>query len=497
MTAFSLAEYYHSRTKYAPETLAQQSQPIDWANPPSPYKVYKIGNRIELRNPADPLLARLGSLLGLSYGLTQRVMTAEGPMYLRAAPSAGGLYPAELYLLSAGLPQLPAGLYSYQPQSHSLIRFWDSDVWPELRRACLFHPSLEQTRLAIVTTVIFQRSAWRYQDRAYRRVCLDTGHLLGNLDLASSLVDLRPHWIAGFVDTWLNKLLYLDPEQEAVLTVAAIADLLELSQNLPSWPVSLPSATQRDYPAIPTGQLLWALHGATQINPELGESFNWRQVGRPRGRDAYNFPFCTRVETASDPINWGENLAILSQTLMERRSTRAYSGGRISLAELRLLLDFTYQPDHYRLQGMIGEPDYFALELIETFVAISGVDGLEEGCYYYAPQAQELRQIRFKNFREELHYLCLGQELGRNAAAVVFHTAKLAEAVDCYGDRAYRYLHMDAGRLGQRLNVGAIGLGLGVSGIAGFFDDQVNDLLGIPKDEAVLYITTLGRPRSR
>jgi SagB-type dehydrogenase family enzyme len=64
-----------------------------------------------------------------------------------------------------------------------------------------------------------------------------------------------------------------------------------------------------------------------------------------------------------------------------------------------------------------------------------------------------------------------------------------------YGDRVYRYLHMDAGHLGQRLNLAAIHLGLGVSGIGGFFDNQVNEVLGIPTDEAVIYITTLGRPK--
>jgi SagB-type dehydrogenase family enzyme len=85
--------------------------------------------------------------------------------------------------------------------------------------------------------------------------------------------------------------------------------------------------------------------------------------------------------------------------------------------------------------------------------------------------------------------------LGRDAAAVIFHTADLKKAVDKYGDRVYRYLHLDAGHLGQRLNLAAIRLNLGVSGIGGFFDDQVNDILGIPIDEAVVYITTLGRPR--
>jgi len=122
---------------------------------------------------------------------------------------------------------------------------------------------------------------------------------------------------------------------------------------------------------------------------------------------------------------------------------------------------------------------------------------LEAGCYYYAPQAEELRQIRFDQFRKDLHFLCLGQELGRDASVVIFHTANLATAVEKYGDRAYRYLHIDAGHLGQRLNLAATQRNLGVSGIAGFFDDQVNELLSIPAEEAVLYITTVGQKPSR
>ena len=149
------------------------------------------------------------------------------------------------------------------------------------------------------------------------------------------------------------------------------------------------------------------------------------------------------------------------------------------------------------MQAFDSAPDYFDLSLIETFVAVSNVETLESGCYYYAPQAQELRQIRFNQFHKDLHFLCLGQDLGRDAGFVIFHTANLAAAVAKYGDRAYRYLHMDAGHLGQRLNLAATRRELGVSGIAGFFDDQVNELLSIPEAEAVLYITTVGQKLNR
>ena len=504
----SIAQYYHERTKYDPETIAAKSQGLDWNKQPVPFKEYKIGTTFDLKpylnqeepiadGPASVWWRRLSRLLFCSYGLTARMPTMMGnQIYLRAAPSAGGLYPAEVYLISRGTPLLSAGLYNYQTQTHSLIQFWESDVWQALQEACFWHPVLDSTQLALVTTAVFYRSAWRYQDRAYRRIFLDTGHLLGNVELASALNDYRPHLMGGFVDEAVAELLYLDQEQEGAIAVIPLADLLDVKQNLPPGQTALRSATQTDYSTIPDGELLGYCHRATQIKSGTTSKANSPAVIPAQSlADKYNFPFCLKVPTATSPIDWEANLEGLESTILKRRSTRAYNGAELTLDELKALLDFTYQPQHYVDQGLDGTPDYFDLNLIETFIAVSGVTGLEEGCYYYAPKAQELRQIRFKNFRRELHYLCLGQELGRDAAAVLFHTADLKTAVAQYGDRVYRYLHMDAGHLGQRLNLAAICLNLGVSGIGGFFDDQVNEVLGIPPDEAVVYITTLGRPR--
>ena len=496
----SIAQYYHERTKYDPQTIASKSKGLDWSQQPYPFKEYKIGQTFDLK----PYLSRqtvpqkgdfwrrISRILGCSYGLTAKIATMGSPLYLRSAPSAGGLYPAEVYLISRGTEFLPAGLYSYQGQSHSLLLFWESDVWTNLQSACFWNPVLENTDIALVTSAIFYRSAWRYEDRAYRRIFLDTGHLLGNIELSASINDYRAHLIGGFNDSQMNELLYLDSEKESVMTVIPLADLLNIRQNLPPSTTALPSTTTTLYPKIAEGELLNSLHQATIIATDEKIEAN---ITPSNWEDKYNFPFCLKVSVTSRPVNWGEDLVDLESTMLKRRSTRAYSGASLSLDELRALLHFTYQPQDYADQNLDPNPDYFALDLLETFIAVSAVTGLEEGCYYYAPKAQELRQIRFKNFRQELHYLCLGQDLGRDAAAVVFHTADLSKAVAKYGDRVYRYLHADAGHLGQRLNLAAIHLGLGVSGIGGFFDDQVNEVLGIPSDEAVIYITTLGRPK--
>jgi SagB-type dehydrogenase family enzyme len=552
MADVSIAQHYHQRTKYDPETLSAMGRGgLDWTQQPLPYKDYKLGHSVDLKPYLEkaPLNAdddwrwwqRLSRLLIDSYGLTAKVMGASGdPMYLRSAPSAGGLYPAEVYLVSRGTSLLGAGLYNYQVRTHSLWRFWDDHPWPALQSACFWHPALETTQIALVVSAIFQRSAWRYQDRAYRRVFLDAGHLLGNVEIAGTLCDYRPHLIGGFADERVNQLLYLDGILESAIAVLPLADLFQVEQNLSPARSALPSPVHfpvhAELAAVPRGELLAYLHEHSAIAADAGfgqleqkspheplptalqplgkvpnespdelldqaEKLNEEaeaaaQAPKPAA-DKYNFPFGITVSTKTQPIPWGDRLEALENTLLTRRSTRQYSKAPLCRADLFALLDFSYHPEHYRLQSFDCAPDYFDLNLIETFVAISNVETLESGCYYYAPQAQELRQIRFKQFHQDLHFLCLGQELGRDAGAVIFHTANLAAAVAKYGDRAYRYLHMDAGHLGQRLNLAATRRGLGVSGIAGFFDDQVNELLSIPEEEAVLYITTVGQKPSR
>ncbi len=501
----SFAQHYHQRTKYDPDTISSKSQGLDWSQQPSSHKEYKIGTIYDLKPYLQSTKQdfdsywwqRLSLFLLCSYGLTARIQTMGEPMFLRAAPSAGGLYPAEIYLVSRGNQLLPAGLYNYQVKDHTLVHFWASDVWQSIQLACFMHPALTVADLTLITTAVFQRSAWRYQDRAYRRIFLDTGHLLGNIELAGAMNGFRPYFIGGFVDRAVNELLYLNTALEGAIAVIPCVDIdAHPDVLIPPFPTALPSKINTEYPNLADGELLNYCHQMTEMVEFKQLPANPNDVTPVQLDDKYNFPFCLKISTITEPIDWQDNLPLsgLEDTILKRRSTRAYTGADITIEELKAVLDFTYHPQHYTEQHLDPNPDYFDLSLIETFVAVSGVQGLEEGCYYYAPKAQELRQIRFKNFRRELHYLCLGQELGRDAGAVIFHTADLQMAIKKYGDRVYRYLHLDAGHLGQRLNLAAIRLDMGVSGIAGFFDDRVNEVLGIPEDEAVLYITTLGCP---
>ena len=111
---------YHEQTKYDPDTIHSKNRQLDWEDQPVPFKDYKFGTAIDLKpylkekinqQQDSPEAENLSNLFICSYGLTGKILTITGNYYLRASPSAGGLYPAEIYLISRGTPLLPTGLY--------------------------------------------------------------------------------------------------------------------------------------------------------------------------------------------------------------------------------------------------------------------------------------------------------------------------------------------------------------------------------------------------
>ena len=499
----STAVTYHHATKYSPESINQHPG-LDWSTQPVAYREYHSADPIELAEllPIDPNpftgkplvapdddapllgLRTVSQWLYFSYGITAVIPQKPKPLYLRASPSAGGLYPAEIYLVvRQGVDGLEPGLYGYNPLRHQLAPLWSGpDAAAALDLACYGNAAVLAAPLVLITSGVFQRSGWRYGERAYRRVLLDSGHLLGNALLAATALGLRTHLTSAFCDQRLNTLLRADESAEGALAVLA-ANLLGAVER-PAWS-ALPSGTGA---ATVDGALLPALHAASTLGPERP-----RLVAR--GEEQADELERRYAAAAGHELTYEGEHPLRGQVfpaILQRRSTRAYRRGAVDVAQLARILGCAYEPESL---GLGAQPGLDRSQLL-TFVAVAEVDGLESGVYYFAPHARRLRLLRQGLSRSAMQYLCLGQELGGDAFATVFHTADLPRAVARLGDRAYRSLHLDAGILGQRLNLAALADGLGASGIGGFFDDHVNALIGIPEEQAVIYITTLGIPRA-
>ncbi|MCS6969641.1 MAG: SagB/ThcOx family dehydrogenase [Planctomycetota bacterium] len=495
----SVALRYHEATKYRPETIGEHP-PLDWSRQPLPYKPYHGWRAVELAPllPLDPnpftgeaarpmegwrgcTLAALARWLYATYGITGIIQQPGQPLYLRAAPSAGALYPTELYVAVRSWPELPAGLYGFDPLRHRLALLREDPGCADAVTAAAYgNAELAAAPLIVIVASVFERSRWRYRERAYRRVLLDAGHVIGNAGIAAAACGLRVAATAAFCDEQVEAAIGCPVGEEGVLALLAV-QAVDGGRQRPAW-TALPSPPREGEPTLA------GLHHASALPAE-----------RPRllGSDADELPLADSHGWASGPRLLGEGssgpnpLALDPlRTIIRRRSCRRFVRASLARDALARILAATYVPERV---GCDEQPA-FARQSLATFIVVADVPGVSPGVYYLCPATLELRPVARREPREQVRFLCLGQDLGGDAAVTVFHTADLQRCVHRYGDRAYRYLHLDAGILGQRLNLAAVAEDAGASGIGGFFDDQAADLLGIPRSQAIVYITVLGVP---
>ncbi|MBI3598882.1 MAG: SagB/ThcOx family dehydrogenase, partial [Nitrospirae bacterium] len=282
-----VAEVYHQETKYAEREMGKHEKKLDLRQQPVSYKEYHSETRFSLipylpfqNNPftGEPIgptaalteevpitRAQLSRLLYFTNGVTGILRYPNGQsLLLRAAPTAGGLYPTEIYLAVRNCSYLEPGIYNFQVKDHALVLAWEGDYWNAFEKYCMGHEAISRSQFFILFTAVYQRSVWRYSERAYRRILLDTGHLLGNLIAYAPQEGLTPCPIADFFDASLNALLYLDKSKEGVLAVVALpqGDPIEKAQVRPSSAVASLSST-RD--KVDSEMLQLALHRASSI----------------------------------------------------------------------------------------------------------------------------------------------------------------------------------------------------------------------------------------
>jgi SagB-type dehydrogenase family enzyme len=510
-TRRALCERFHEETKYLPGAMERFRIGPVWRDTSSPFKAYHSERVIDLvaylpfeRHPfhdgpmppalapeGTPGLADISRLLFFTNGVTAILPFPDGTRhYLRAAPSAGALYPTEIYVALREIPGVADGIYSYLVRDHALVPVWEGDPWEALERHTFGHAAVAASRVVLMLSAVWARSEWRYLERAYRRMLLDTGHVLGNAVALAPGTGLSAFPIGGFRDGPLNERLLLTPSDEALLCLVALPRLEAVDLDHLGGAGALPSTVSdvsEDTAPDPEADLSRQLHRASCI---AGEAPPAPGVPDPAALERLHADAAETVPLDHGWIEWERGIEVAS---LARRSARRLLRAPMPLENLGTLLSFAYQPT--LPHGAAGTlPQAFDPTLLMTYIVVHDVPPLAPGVYYYVPTRHELRLVRPGEFRDESRRVCLDQDLGGDAAALVVHAADLGAAVARYGERAYRYLHLDAGHIGQRLNLGAVGLGLGASGIGGFYDNDATALVGAPPTHGVAYITCLGVP---
>ena len=181
--------------------------------------------------------------------------------------------------------------------------------------------------------------------------------------------------------------------------------------------------------------------------------------------------------------------------LSTRRSVRDFSTKEITVNMLGQLL--------WSIQGVTGHASYKrtppsagGLHPLNIDVVIGAVDGLMPGIYRYLPKQHSLKRNHTVDVRMELGNAALDQTWLSDAAVSVVISAIYEKTTRKYGERGYRYVHMDSGFAAENLHLQAVALGLGTVVMGAFSDDQVHQVMNLSEEEKPLLILPIGWPKS-
>jgi SagB-type dehydrogenase family enzyme len=177
----------------------------------------------------------------------------------------------------------------------------------------------------------------------------------------------------------------------------------------------------------------------------------------------------------------------LEEAIASRRSVREFTAEPLSLEEISQLLWAAQGITDPR--GLRTAPSAGALYPLELYVAV------EEGVYHYVPQSHSLSVVLQEDRRGDVWEAGLRQDALAEAPAIFVVAAVYERTEAKYGDRAERYVKLEAGHAAQNILLQAVALKLGAVPIGAFYDDQVQAALHLPADHEPLYLIPVGHPR--
>ncbi len=491
------SKQYHNLTSYKRDKIP--SHMLDWENQPMTFKTYPgiepilLPKDVRFRDErfsdvikrscrgnktGSPGIVDLSMILLLAYSITARGVHGNDYHYYRSVASAGALYPTEVYVATHDIGSLQNGIYHFSIAQHALTPLREKDVTQYIATS-LNDPPRNQASLVFIFTSIFFRSAWKYRDRAYRYHLLDTGHLIENLTVALKFQGLHYRLSWDFDDTRLNHLLGLDDKKEVSLAVCHVSgskvmkkdpegkDLPELGAFFRE--ASKVSNKELEYPAI------CDIHNAGVVKKTV------LTLAQEKGRP----DFAGGQTTGKDaPDAWPATLNC-QEAFFQRRSSRNFVPRALPYNCLSFLLECIYMT--------VIEHDSDPEQVTGTSVGviIENAEGCKSGFYLVDDSGTSLQMLQQGRLSNLIARICLDQNWLANAAVQFLFMADLEKVDQYWGPRGYRYVMMNAGRLGERLYLAAAAMGLGCCGIGAFYDGEVSKLMDL-KGSSLLYLVALG-----
>jgi SagB-type dehydrogenase family enzyme len=415
---------YHQQTKHSYMSVRKNANFLDWRSQPTNSKSYPhFYQRFEIADYEE--LEDL-NLIG---GITFEKSYPDGVYHLRSVPSAGGLFPCEVYIQIRGVKGLLDGLYHYEPKTASLVLLQEIDR--DGVEYC-FKDGMKQKGLLFLISSVYFRSSWKYKDRAIRYVLLDTGHQLGAIYAGLCVMGKESEFVFEFDKLSLNEMFGFRDDEFFLC--------------------ALKSSTQAEASVDKLRQNLSFVSGCDYLETNKFIENAYKEGANYNEEDFKPSDFFANIPKEQ-----------LKNTIINRRSIRAFRTLEMEKGEFETIVEGIF---------------LFALQHnIDIFYTTHLVNGVERGLYKNGELLQE------GDFRSKSRYLALEQNLGGQSGVTFYFTSNDVEK--------YQKVNILSGFLAHIIYLKSELLGIGCSGIGAYYDDECKEFLQTKNN--ILYLLAIGR----
>jgi SagB-type dehydrogenase family enzyme len=417
---------YHAATKHSYLSVQLDPNYVDASTQPFSFKLYpKFYRRLKL-NLNNPI----HDLIRLTSAITQENLYKGISYKLRVNPSAGALYPTEVYVQIRGVEGIVNGIYHLEVENNCLTLIYE--LIDDGLDAYII-PGKSINGFIFLISCVYYRSSWKYKDRSMRYCWLDSGHHLGAVAASAYIHNRDIQLIFDFDKLSLNADLGF--ENKEFITACAIAGDVE-AKKVRRLRLRVPFVCGTDY--FEANPFIEAGYQTTALQPSRQQQLVHPQFDFEREK--------------------------FRQTILNRRSVRRFQKQMIS------------QDDYLRILQHLQQPiptEHF--EKVEIYSVVHQVEGMLPGLY------QGMHLIKAGNFSEKTGYLCINQAIARDGAVTLFFVSDY---------KNYQTAMQIAGFLGQRVYLVSNYLAIHCSGIGAYYDDETQEFLGTNQD--VIYAMTIG-----
>jgi SagB-type dehydrogenase family enzyme len=417
---------YHNATKHSYLSVQIDPNYVDASTQPSSFKVYpKFYRRVKL-NLNNPI----HSFILLTGAITLEKVYKDGPYKLRVNPSAGALYPTEVYVQVRGVEGIVDGIYHLEVENNCLTLIYEL-IDDGLENYII--PGKSINGFIFLISCVYYRSSWKYQNRSIRYCFLDSGHHLGAVAASAFLHNRDIQLIFDFDKLALNSDLGF--ENKEFITACAVSGELQ-DKKIRRLRLKVPFVSGTDY--FESNRFIEDAYQATTQQKSSQQKLEYPQFDFDKDK--------------------------FYQVVWNRRSIRRFRKESIFQEDYLYIVQ--------QLEQSIPTENY---EEIKIYSVVHRVEGMTPGLY------KGTYLVKAGNFSDKTGYLCINQAIARDSAVTLFFVSDYLN---------YQTAMQIAGFLGHRLYLTSNYLGIQCSGIGAYYDDETQELLETNKD--VLYGMVIG-----